>query len=80
MEIFPNPATTILNVLYDSNSIADLELNICNSVGQHISRDIFLSVDQLQFEIDVTNYPVGLYQLKLVDSEGYSINKLFIVN
>ena len=80
LEIFPNPATTILNVLYDSNSIADLELNICNSVGQHISRDIFLSVDQLQFEIDVTNYPVGLYQLKLVDSEGYSINKLFIVN
>ena len=79
LDVFPNPATSILHVDYVSNSLENIEIVLFNSIGQSVFNQTYVPVDNLNIEIDVTGFPVGVYQLKLISLDS-DINRLVIVN
>lgn len=59
--MYPNPATSTLNLLF-KNSF--LEIGIYNTLGQVVHQQKIVSQNQLS--IDVSNYQAGMYFLKIV--------------
>jgi len=79
LDIYPNPATSILHVDYTSNSLERVELIMFNSIGQSIFNQVYVSSENLNLEIDVSGWPSGVYQLKVIGLDA-DINRLVIVN
>lgn len=67
ISIYPNPATTTLNLV--STEISDFELSILDMTGKVIKTEKML--DQ-NFTIDVSDLSSGIYMLRLVSQEGAS--------
>ena len=68
-----------MHVDYVSNSLENIEIVLFNSIGQSVFNQTYVPVDNLNIEIDVTGFPVGVYQLKLISLDS-DINRLVIVN
>ena len=67
ISIYPNPATTVLN-LY-STGISDFELSILDITGKVIKSD---RMSDQRFTIDVSDLSSGVYMLRLVSHDGAS--------
>ena len=67
VSIYPNPATTILNLT--STGISDFELSILDITGKVIKTERML--DQT-FAFDVSDLASGIYMLRLVSHDGSS--------
>ena len=67
ISIYPNPATTTLNL--SSTAISDFELSILDITGKVIKSDRML--DQT-FAFDVSDLASGMYMLRLVSHDGAS--------
>jgi len=74
LKIYPNPVRDVLNLEYQSNLQARLQ--IFNLSGQIVFEGQ-LNPNSLA-QIDVSDYSSGLYQLKLTNERGTSIQKLLI--
>jgi len=66
INIFPNPASTTLNVLMDNN-LSIQKLSVCNLNGQEIYRHEFNSndVNNQVIQINIENLEKGFYLVKL---------------
>lgn len=73
ISIYPNPATTVLN-LY-STGISDFELSILDITGKVIESD---KMSDQRFTIDVSDLPSGVYMLRLVSDTGASKTVKFV--
>ena len=60
--IFPNPATQLLNIVFDEPVITN-EIEIYNAVGQRLPFETNTCCDHL-IQIDVSNLPAGVYLVK----------------
>ena len=68
--IFPNPTTSIINI---STSLTNFELKVFDINGQLVLND------RNRHTIDVSNFPTGLYVIRLQDLNTKSIiTKKFI--
>ena len=67
ISIYPNPATTVLN-LY-STGISDFELSILDITGKVIKSD---RMSENVFTFDVSDLSSGIYMLRLVSHDGAS--------
>jgi len=67
VSIYPNPATTTLNL--SSTAISDFELSILDITGKVIKTERML--DQT-FTFDVSDLASGIYMLRLVSTDGAS--------
>ena len=67
VSIYPNPATTTLNLT--STGISDLELSVLDITGKVIKTERML--DQ-NFVFDVSGLASGIYMLRLVSTDGAS--------
>jgi len=65
--IYPNPATTVLNL--NSTGISDFELSVLDITGKVIKTEKML--DQT-FTFDVSDLASGIYMLRLVSHDGAS--------
>ena len=80
MELYPNPATTQLNLVFETPDFEDYQLSITNTLGQTlIAKTVKASrfVENQLIE-DVSFFPSGNYFLTLGNSER-KITKRFIV-
>jgi len=77
IKIFPNPFNnkTILR-FYREINVLDINIYILNSLGQEIINKC--SIINNQFEIDLTNYPNGLYYLIIRDKSKIIQSKKLI--
>ena len=67
LNIFPNPASDILNVNIKLESTEKLDLEILNHLGQIISRrNLGAFYGQKQVEMDITQFAKGNYKLRLI--------------
>jgi len=70
IEIYPNPATTTINIECDSKQ--NLNLSIFNIVGECLLQRDFSSSKE---EINISNLPSGLYFIRLNNPEGSVVKK-----
>ena len=76
IQLFPNPASAVLNVVLTNTEVEQLE--IFNIAGQKI--DFQKGIEgQLNYHINVQNWQRGMYLLRFQLKDGSSITKRFIV-
>ena len=71
--IFPNPSTAIFNINSKNNS--KLNLSVYNILG----REVFTKADITKnYSLNLSNYPKGVYLLKLNSENSYITKKLIL--
>lgn len=71
MKVYPNPATDVLNVSYQLNSINDAQFIMYNATGiEVLNRNIHNSVGNLI--LNVSDLPKGVYLYRFEGSNGFS--------
>ncbi|MBX2905225.1 MAG: T9SS type A sorting domain-containing protein [Taibaiella sp.] len=69
--VFPNPSTGRFRVNLDIS--ADCQATVCNAIGQVVMQTQFSSGD---FEINLDDFPMGIYLLSVETAESRAICKL----
>ena len=64
LTVYPNPGSSILNIVYNAEVMPQSSISIYNSLGQLISNKSF-AADQSQ--VDITNLPKGIYFIKIAN-------------
>jgi len=62
-DIYPNPASSLLNIRYEG--LKKIQISIINSNGQNVNSSILT-----QKSIDVSTFPTGIYLIKITDENG----------
>ncbi len=63
MQLFPNPATDIVNVQVFDGNYDNYQIQIHNVLGQ------LVDVSPLQAQLDISSYPQGTYLLQIINLE-----------
>jgi hypothetical protein len=79
INIIPNPSGGIFRLEIHASRPAEIELSIINGVGAILYHSDWLNVDKMMVkEFDLSEYPEGLYYLKIMDSKSSVMRKLVI--
>jgi hypothetical protein len=66
LSVFPNPSTGIFNLSFNTQQESIAQIQILNSLGSLILEEtIFLAQKSVKKQIDISNFPSGLYLLKV---------------
>lgn len=74
LRIFPNPATTVLNIEY---SEAPYKVSVCNSIGVLVQS---LESSEPLMNINIDSFRKGLYLVRITDTKSNVITRKVIVN
>lgn len=74
---WPNPSTSIYNVVVDRNSGQELELRILSSQGRLIET-IHSNINEI-ISINVTNYASGIYFVNLIENSAITASTIMTV-
>ncbi len=78
LNVFPNPAKDILNLAISGDQISgDNRIVIFNALGQPVHSE---HVNQQSFQIDVSQWPSGVYQIMLQRADETIIRKPVILS
>ncbi len=78
ISIFPNPATSQLNVEIKGTSANKFELRLYNAIGQLVISKSFLNQQSIQMDIASVNS--GLYNLILIADNSVIANQKLVIN
>ncbi|TAL67530.1 MAG: T9SS type A sorting domain-containing protein [Bacteroidetes bacterium] len=81
IDAFPNPASTLIDVVYKLQSLGSVQLIITNSYGQKVyNADLnnITSTQEQKLSIDISTFPSGLYFVTL-RSPGVALTKGVVV-
>lgn len=74
----PNPASTVLNITVNEQSIKDYQLKLINRTGQILfSRKYSGNVGRIS--IPVSSFPGGSYFVELIDTKGMRVTKSVVI-
>ncbi len=79
--IYPNPASTSLNISIDLKKASPLEIIITDVLGREVSKKHFGQIEPSKthhFSIDISMFDAGVYFLKLNGDNFNSIKKLHV--
>ncbi len=77
INIYPNPSHSFINVKCNNKIVSQINLAIFNAMGQLVYQN--RKVDKVNpFQIDISNFQEGIYNLKLYSKEGI-VNSKFVV-
>ncbi|HKR05704.1 MAG TPA: T9SS type A sorting domain-containing protein [Bacteroidia bacterium] len=78
--VFPNPTTGDLNIMLHGNIYGNIDVSICNPLGQIVYKDNF---EKKQFEtiqnIKLNKIPEGIYLLELLSSDHQQVTARIII-
>ncbi|HRY33500.1 MAG TPA: C10 family peptidase [Bacteroidales bacterium] len=77
MQVYPNPASDMLFVTFETSESRTLEMEICNMQGQCLQRKA-LQADGSRLSVDISDLTAGLYQLILHSPSG-KVSRRFVV-
>ncbi|MDR0969228.1 MAG: C10 family peptidase [Lentimicrobiaceae bacterium] len=77
VSVYPNPAKGSLNVVLD-NEIDQASMQVINVTGAVLHTKEFAKGTAKYETIDVSNYPVGVYFVKVTTTNGIITNKIVI--
>lgn len=72
INIYPNPVSTILNIISENNKLENSEIEITNSLGQSILKSPYTK------EIDISHLTQGYYVLKIITQHKQQFHSKFI--
>jgi len=75
VSIWPNPATSMINIKLSDSHTSKSEINLYDSLGRIIASELTLSNEHV---IDVTDFPKGLYILKIHNNGEVYTEKILI--
>ena len=76
LSIFPNPVAGMATVSIDNDWQGTLDLRIVNALGQEVlSKPVFKSATPSQWQIDVSDLAVGIYQVLITDGERMMVEQ-----
>ena len=79
LSIYPNPASDVLNIEFNSNTNNNVTIEFVNAIGQVISSDNFTVTNGLlDIEMDMTKYAKGIYQVSLISNTDV-VSKMLMV-
>lgn len=78
IEIFPNPATDIINVSFDFNKKRDISIHVVNMIGQVVLTQNRTDLARGTFTLNVADLPEGIYLVQLTDGTKQTVQKIFI--
>ena len=76
--LYPNPATSYINIILNETAKEDMQLQIINPMGQIVKNARIVLGTQI-LTLDVYELPKGIYILKLADSDRVQFDKLLIM-
>lgn len=71
VEIFPNPTNSIVNIKNSKSSIKSIELY--DTAGRILKAE---KVNKKEIQIDISNYQIGTYLIKVITSNGDVVKKI----
>jgi len=75
VQVSPNPGNGIFTLTLNQLPTKGLEITIYNSIGQLVKNDF---QNSLMKTIDISDYPKGIYYLKISSFENYFFRKIVI--
>ncbi|MBP6334362.1 MAG: T9SS type A sorting domain-containing protein [Bacteroidia bacterium] len=79
LNVFPNPATDMVNIQLSTGSNTDLEVRIVDVNGRNIIFDKIKDVNgAFRTEYSLSNFNSGIYFIQVISNEGVSIHRLVI--
>ena len=78
-DIFPNPATDVVNMRFYQDNIGKANILLFNTLGQIVySEEIFVSESLSEHAINVENLQKGFYFLKITNADGLTKTMKFV--
>ncbi|MEO6902959.1 MAG: T9SS type A sorting domain-containing protein [Bacteroidia bacterium] len=77
INIYPNPASNILNVVLKDHEISYTDYTIINAFGQVVKQEKLNNNNNTSFYISVTDLENGIYFIKFTTNNSTSISKKF---
>ncbi len=74
--IFPNPSNELINISLDKSQAETVSFQLFNAMGHNVSKKHLLTNDE--FQLDVSDYPKGIYFGKIEQENYTAITKIVI--
>ncbi len=79
LTINPNPASTSTIIAFLVTGHGQQNVSITSTTGQEMMKtSVFPNVDKIEMVVDVSNYPAGIYVVKVSNSSGISVERLIV--
>ena len=80
LSIYPNPASDYATVAFSIEAAVDVDLSVFNKLGQQVDQVAlgYLNEGSHEANLELSNYPAGMYIVQLRLGEHRSITKLII--
>ena len=77
LNVSPNPSSGFFTVQFKMDTPKDLELRVTNLLGQQVfEQNIQGTTGELNYEIDLSDQPIGFYLIELRSETGREIRKV----
>lgn len=77
-DFYPNPPYDFIFIDAILKVQGDMYVQIMDRFGRIFYSDVFPTVDRIQFQINMKNYPVGIYYLNIFCADGYRVKKVLV--
>jgi hypothetical protein len=79
LHVTPNPASTTTIISFLVAGRGQQNITITSTSGHEVFKtSVFPSVDKIEMHVDVSNYPTGVYIVKVSNSAGVSVERLIV--
>jgi hypothetical protein len=82
LDMYPNPSTQNvpinLTIQFPENVFGNVDMRVVDMFGKTRMQNIFNNFNRMEFSLDITSLPLGIYNVVLVSGNGDSVVKRFI--
>ena len=80
VKVFPNPATTLLNIQFDLASTQDMNVSISNALGQTVKQVNTGNLDagQHNFSVNTSDLASGMYFINFTDGQNVMTQRFVV--
>ncbi len=79
MHITPNPASVTARISFMVSAITPQQVTITSATGQEMFKSSILpNADKVEIDVNVANYPNGVYIVKVSNNTGISVERLIV--
>ena len=78
VNVYPNPSSNFFNIEFDINQLQNVNISVSNILGQEVYKKGILAQGRFTESINLSDYPKGIYNLKVNTLEKKSSHKLIL--
>jgi hypothetical protein len=80
LNVFPNPASNLLNIRFNLEKAQDLEISLSTTDGQRVYSELLPNQNNsIDKQLDISSFAKGVYFLKLKGESGSIVRKIVIL-